>query len=204
MSEAKVFPLSDGDDEGEDEVLSIDTLSDDQLAELSDEAIQRLPETDRHRIACRYLVGRELLPPGDPDRKPLGWIARRVGMGDRQFHRLRQSDDWPRLMEAAHRRARTFTDDLPLSRPRERMKGLQELYDHEKTRPSDRVRIIKEFDRMDKERGNTDVDRELQGARERMREKVLLIISRLPEGPPTDSQPGGIRRPASPTTDEPS
>lgn len=206
MSESKVIPLPDGDDEGADETISIDldTLSDDQLDALSDEAIQRLPEIDRHKIACRLLVARELLPPGNPERKTFGWIARRVGLGDRQFHRLRNSDSWPRLMEDEHHRARTFMDDLPLSRPRERMKALQELFDNEKTRPSDRVRIIKEFDRVDKERGNTAVDRERQGARGRMREKMLQVISRLPSGPPTDPQPGGIRRPASPTTDEPS
>lgn len=194
--ELKVISAPDSEDEGADEVLSIDldTLSDDQLAELADEEIQRLSESDRHRIACRYVVGNELLPPGDPDRKPLGWIAKRVGIGDRQFHRLRQSRAWHGLMEVERHRARTYVDDIPLLYLRPRMKQLEKEL-KTATRPNERTKILQEFSRTAEKLGITDVELESQEALEDVRGKIAGVLSYIQKNPsylqasPTDDAP---------------
>ena len=179
--ELKVISTPDSED---DEVLSIDldTLSADQLAELPDEAIQRLPETDRHRIACRYLVGNELLPPEDPERKTLGWIARRVGIGDRQFLRLRQSDDWSRLMEKERDRAHTYVGDIALLHLRPRMLELGKQLKTAK-RSSERLKILQEFDRTAEKLGITAVDVESQIAAETARGKIAQVLSYIQNNP---------------------
>ena len=195
MSEPRVIPLPDGDDEGEDEVLSIDldTLSDDHLEELADEAIQRLPESDRHRIACRYLVGNELLPPGEP-RTPLGRIAKRVGIGDRQFHRLRQSNAWHRLMEVERHRAYTYVGDIALLHLRPRLLGLvQQL--KTATKPNEYLKYSQEIGRIADKLGITAVDLESQVAAEKLEGEIAKVLSYIQnnpsyiQAPPTDDAP---------------
>ena len=183
--ELKAISTPDSEDEGEDEVLSIDfdTLSDDQLAELADEEIQRLPETDRHRIACRYLVGNELLPLGDPDRKPLGWIAKRVGIGDRQFLRLRtRSNSWHRLMEVERHRARTYVGDIALLHLRPRMLELVKQL-KTATRPNERTKILQELGRTAEKLGITAVDVESQVAAAKLEGKIAKVLSYIQKNP---------------------
>ena len=194
--ELKVISAPDSEDEGEDEVLSIDldTLSDDQLEELADEEIQRLPESDRHRIACRYLVGNELLPPGEPG-KPLGRIAKRVGIGDRQFLRLRQSNSWHRLMEVERHRAYTYVGDIALLHLRPRVQGLvQQL--KTATKPNEYLKFSQEIGRIAEKLGITAVDLESQAAAAKLEGKIAKVLSYIQnnpsylQAPPTDDAPG--------------
>lgn len=195
MSESNLIPLSPEEDESADAVVSIDldTLSDDDLDALSDENIHCLPEADRQKIACRYFVANELLPPDE--RNTLEWIAERVGISVRQFHRWRKADFWPPLLDAESRRARSYVGDISLLHLRPRLKKLEKLLDDKTVRPGDGFKIIKEFARIDEKLGITAADRETQGAPKRVRAKILEVISRLPRA--TQQLPN----PASPTDD---
>lgn len=189
MSESNLIPLPPEEDESTDADVSIDldTLSDDQLDALSDESIRRLPEADRHQIACRLFVANELLPPDE--RNTLEWIAGRVGISVRQFHRWRESDFWPPLLDAERRRARSYVGDIRLLHLRPRLKELEKLLD-KAVRPSDGFKILKEFAQIDEKLGITAADRETQRAPKRARAKILQVISRLPPATPTASEPG--------------
>ena len=187
MSEPRVIPLPDGDDEGADEVLSLDKLSDAQLAALSNEEIQHLELDQRKQFACRLLVANEQRAHNDPEYTTLGWIADRVGVDVRVLYRWRTDSSWSSLLEAERERAESYIGDLRLSSRRGRMKALQEMFDDPTTPGSVRLKIAHDFDREAKEGSNTAVDGELQGARERMRKRILQINSRLPEGPPRSS-----------------
>ena len=189
MNESNLIPMSGRADEAADEVVSIDldTLSDDQLDALSDESIHCLPEADRQKIACRYFVANELLPPDE--RNTLEWIAGRVGISVRQFHRWRKADFWPPLLDVEYRRARSYVGDIRLLHLRPRMKELEKLL-KKAERASDGFKIVKEFARIDEKLGITAVDRETQGAPQRARAKILKVISRLPPDTPTAPEPG--------------
>ena len=158
-----------------------DTLSDDQLEALSDEIIHRLPETARQKIACRYVVANELLPSGEG--KPLEWIARRVGISVRQFHRWRHADFWRPLLAAEKHRAYSYVGDIPLLHLRPRMQALAKDY-KQAEKPSDRQKILKEFDRIAEKLGITDVDLETQGALDQVRAKVSKVLSYVSKNPP--------------------
>ncbi|MCY3787648.1 MAG: hypothetical protein OXH63_02555 [Gemmatimonadetes bacterium] len=203
MSESKVIPLPDDEDEAAHEGLSLDKLSDAQLAALSNETIQRLELDQRKQLACRYLVANEQRARNDPEYTTLGWIADRVGVDVRVLYRWRTEDSsWNALMEAERERAESYIGDLPLSSRRGRAKALQEMFDDPKTPGSVRLKISEKFERFEGD-GAAAVKKEAEGARERMREKILQVTSRLSSGPPrspTRRHPS----PSEPTTDEPS
>lgn len=183
MSESHLIPMSDRADEAADEVVSIDldTLSDEQLDALSDETIHRLPEPARHKIACRLLVASELLPSGEG--KTLEWIARRVGISVRQFHRWRHADFWRPLLAAEKHRAYSYVGDIPFLHLRPRLQALAKDY-KQAQKPGDRHKLLKEFGLIAEKLGITDVDLETQGALDQVRAKVSKVLSYVSKNPP--------------------
>jgi len=182
MSESNPIPLPPEEDESADADVSIDldTLSDDQLDALPDEIIHRLPETARQKIACRYFVESELLPSGEG--KTYEWIARRVGISVRQFHRWRKADFWAPLLAAEKHRAYSYVGDIPLLHLRPRMQALAKAY-KQAEKASDRQKILKEFDRIAEKLGITAVDLETQDALDQVRAKVSKVLSYVSKNP---------------------
>ena len=185
MSESNLIPLPPEDDESADEAVSIDldTLSEDQLDALPDEIIYRLPETDRQKIACRYVVTSELLPSGEG--KTLEWIARRVGISVRQLHRWRHAEFWRPLLAAEKHRAYSYVGDISLLHLRPRLQALAKDY-KQAQRPSDRHKFLKEFGLIAEKLGIIDVDLETQGALDQVRTKVSKVLSHVSKNPSRD------------------
>ena len=147
MSEAKVIPMPVREPKAADKVPSIDTLlsDDQQLDALSDESIQRRSDTDRRKIAFYYLFRNLRLSSADPKHKSVAWIAKRVGISERQLGRWQKERSWPSLVDDVL--SACYAGDLGREEVK-LLKGLWALHDDEKSSRSVRLSALKEISRI--------------------------------------------------------